>query len=293
MSEYVDLSSAANIYVHESGGEAHADWSDHEAKRLATMGAVVASVTRGDLMPLFDELGSAGTVLRFVDIGAGSDTTTEELCAEHGGIEYIALDGKQDFLDQRPTDEARKILADVGSIPSPDGHFDITFSRAVTAWQKKPKTAIAEQLRVTRLGGVAVFTEFDWTHSGATPGSEAQEAIMAARSTMMLVLTGAKFNPGFGANLGEAVAAVIAERGVEAERIEVRHELPQGDYKNIFIDAAENVLLQLKAVGRGQAAVFAGLLESCIEKIKAASSTSIRLPALVTEIVRISPQTAK
>jgi len=277
----------ANLYTAQQAQAAEAQvWSAHEAARLRTMGMLVASVTEADLAPIFTEMTPTdGTRLRFIDIGAGSDTTTEELC-DAAGVEYTALDGKEDFLEGRSTEPSRKILADVGDIPRPDGSYDVTFSRAVTAWQEHPRGSIAEQLRVTRLGGVAVFTEFDWTHSGAVAGSPGEAAIMTARSIMMLALSTAKFKPDFGAQLGKCIDEVVEGQAINAQRTEVRHDLPSGDYTALFLDAAQNVLLQLRATGRGQAAVLAGLLEDSLVKIEAAGSCLIRLPALVTQIVR-------
>lgn len=277
----------ANIYTAPPAQAAETQaWSVHEAARLRTMGAVVASVTKADLAPIFAEMTSTdGIPIQFIDIGAGSDTTTEELCGA-AGVEYTALDGKEDFLEGRSTEPSRKILADVGDIPRPDGSYDVTFSRAVTAWQEDPRGSIAEQLRVTRLGGAAVFTEFDWTHSGAVSGSPAEAAIMTARSIMMLALSTAKFKPNFGEQLGKCIDEAVKEQAITVQRTEVRHDLPAGDYTAIFLDAAQNVLLQLKATGRGQAAVLAGLLEDSLAKIEAAGSCLIRLPALVTQIVR-------
>jgi SAM-dependent methyltransferase len=264
-------------------------WEAHEARRLQTMDQLLSAVTSADLQPVFASL-PKDEPLCFLDIGAGTGATTEQLCSEASHIRYYALDVNDDFLRARPTPRTHMIQARSEALPINNGVFDITYSRAVTAWNKNPEVAIAEQLRATRLGGVAVFTEFDWTDSGVELDSDAIEACMGVRAITELVLTLGGFNVEYGAQLGTAVDRATErsdKKDIHYMRREVRHQFPAGDYRSIFLEAADNILAQLQERGRGMAETLSMMLQEYIPTIHDAEHCALRLPALVTETVTL------
>ena len=269
------------------------EWQAHEAERLRSTDAFLEEVTEADLGPILSqETTDPNDTARFLDIGAGTGSTTEKLC-DQSGVSYYPFDANRDYLQKRENeaeergDEFRGVQGRSEALPFQDGAFNITYSRAVTAWSSNPEGALEEQLRVTREGGTAVFTEFDWTHCAADPSSDALEACMTARAVIMLALTTAGFRPEYGAQLGSDIDRVAQANGLEYERVESRHELPEGDYRELFLGVADNVLLQLRKAGPGVGAMLANMLEGCVERIKFADNCSIRLPALVTQTVRV------
>lgn len=284
-----------NVYIQPSSGSE--DWQSHEAARLRSMDEFLASITATDLMPVIDSLrsGEPDAKLNFIDIGAGTGDATELLCDQEG-LTYVAFDANSAFLDKRPTDPSRKVLGrseDLVATLETAGQqpFDITYSRAVTAWNKDPNKAIEQQLRSTKLGGVAVFTEFDWRSSGIDMRSPFAAKFMQARAIMMEALTLAGFRPEYGADFGHNIDRAAERQGLIYERHETRHELPAGDYREIFLTAANTVVEQLRAVGggaAGQAHTLASLLAGLVKDISSAEQLTFRLPALVTQVVQIA-----
>lgn len=277
------MGSNYNLYERKDRG-----WEYHEASRLKTMDDFLSAVTEHDLGYAFNEAAytDSANAVSLIDIGAGTGGAIEKLCSTRG-VHYYALDVNEAFLDGRTTPSDKKILGRSEAIPRSGHSFDITFSRAVTAWSKDPRKAISEQLRVTKLGGIAIFTEFDWSSSGIDIESPMTTKLMAARAIMMTALSLAGFRPEYGAHLGCDIDSVIEEQGLRCERKEIRHELPAADYREIFLGAANTILDQLTRARTGQATVLATMLSGYIKDIQGSSPFSFKLPALVTQVMRM------
>ncbi len=273
------LTRDANLYTGAPTG-----WTGAEAGRLRRMDELLAAVTTADLAPILADASAHGPV-RLLDVGAGTGATVEDLCTAHG-VTYYALDASGPLLAARPTDPARKVLGRAEHLPLAGGTFGLTFSRAVLAWCADPRAAIREQLRVTAAGGTAVFTEFDWTRAGLTTRSQALADGMAARAAMMGALVRGGFAPGYGARLGTDVDAVTEGAGWVREQRVV--ELPAGDHRAVFLDAARTVIAHLRGMTAAPAATAAMFLESYAAAVEdPANSIELRLPALVTQLVYV------
>lgn len=280
------------------------DATDQEGQRLKTMKDLVGVVARQDLAPLFAEIteSSLDGPAELIDLGAGPDRDIEIYCRENN-IGYTAYDGNEAFLaDRRISAEQQGQIVDISRLKLgrledmsdiPDAVYDLSFSRAATAWSSDPDKTIAEQLRIT--GKTAVFTEYDWTHAGVHGvDNDAVAAGNAAKAAMVLVLESAKFQTELGAVLSERVANVAARAGFTIAQSSFRHELPEADHRALFLDAAETILGQLRMAGDGvamaKARAIAERLDKYLRIVRDAPQGSItfRLPALATEIVRIT-----
>ena len=238
--------------------------AEQETHPLRTIGDFLDEVTAEDLRDVLNGM----QPMNLLEIGAGTNKVAEELCQENN-VDYFVTDSNEESLAAHP-----------------DKSFDVTYSRVVVARSNAPEQSIAEQLRITKDGGTAIFTEFDWTRSKVTDESEVVRPYMEAKAIMMLVLNMTGFKPEFGAGLGTMIDSVTSVDDREYTRQEVRHELPEGDYRKLFLEAADNILQQLNMVGRGQAAVLATLLETCMKRVESAAPCTLRLPALVTQYVQ-------
>jgi SAM-dependent methyltransferase len=297
------VKSGANLYEHQVS----TDWERLEEDRLRLMDQFFAPVTEADLAPILSRVQTLATgegrTPEVLDIGAGTGTKTEELCRQYGAG-YSALDIHEEFLAARSTDPSRIIHASVEDIPMPSGHFDVTYNRAVDGWISKrdrpdgplvhmPQKAIAEQLRVTRDGGIAVFTEFDWNDAGAEPGSPLYSTLMHTKWVMVNSLVAAGFNPFYGATMGSEIDEVVMREGSQYERVEIRHTTPEGDHIELFMRTAKTIMVQLEAAaalgGREASAISVPLsmLRANMSLIEQAprGSLHIKLPTLVTNIV--------
>ena len=258
-------------------------WGAEEVTRLQGMDELLSAVTRARLIPL---LGLVASEARLLDIGGGTGRTVEGLCDE-AGVEYHVLDVNAEILAARSTPSERTILGRAEDIPEPDGAFDVTFSRAVTAWNPDPMRAIAEQLRVTKPGGFAVFMEFDWAKAGMAWASDAMAAGQAAKRAMMMALEAGGFKTGYGAELGSDIDAAANASDVVIDRQEQVLDFPEGDYRRIFLDAARGIVAHLKSVGVGPAATAAMFIESNAREIDDPRNAIVmRLPAIVTQTVQ-------
>jgi SAM-dependent methyltransferase len=269
-----------NLYTTTAG-----EWGAQEVERLKGMDDLLTAVTASDLAPVFEACGPGAT---FLDIGAGSGTSVEGLC-EQSGVDYFALDANPALLASRPTQNSRKILGKGESLPLVDGAVDITFSRAVTAWNGDPRAAIREQLRVTRPGGFAVFTEFDWSAAGMVAGSDALAEGEASKSALMLALILGGFKPRYGSILGSDIDAVAAESGLVYAKDEKTLSLPAGDYRRVFLDAAREIASHLNKMGeknRGAATLGASLGAYALAIEDPAKNICMRLPDIMTVIIQ-------
>lgn len=288
-----------NVYT--SSGAAAA-WEQQEGNRLRSMREYVGAVCRADLGPVFDEVQGRhpGQQLEMVDLGAGPDRGVEDFATERG-VGYTAYDGNQTYLAQRVeegTDPSSVIvgrLEDMGDIP--EAAFDISYSRAATGWSAARDHTIAEQLRIT--GDTAVFSEFNWRDASVESNEmEVESAAYLAKMAMIRILQAAGFNPLLGESLQERVATVAAAQGYVIEQHHQPRPLPPGDHREIFVESIHTILGQVQAVTNNpdssttavvNARLASGpLLEALrvFERYPQAQMT-VRLPELVTEVVRI------
>lgn len=288
--------SAANVYTDATTASG---WQEQEGNRLRSMREFVDGITRDDLTAVFADVrgDNPERPIELIDLGAGPDTGVEEFCGEQS-VGYTAYDGNEAYLQDRPTPPERTILGRLEDLSAlPDAGYDVTFSRAATAWSKDADATIAGQLRVSR--EAAVFAEYDWSSTSITSRDlDVNAAGLVARMTMIGGLEGGGFNTAFGAGLSERVARVAAAAGYTVEQVHVRHELPEGDHREIFVESARTMLAQMQAVAanpetsgarRGKVLYAAGKLLRSLEIIEKAPAGSVnfRLPALVTETAYI------
>ncbi len=291
----------ANAYV-GSKDAASPQWIEREHRRLRTMRELVGVVARRDLGPIFSEAvgQSAGRAVELIDLGAGPDLDIERYCRDNV-IGYTAYDGNESFLELRraqaqaagwPDDPARRVLGRLEDISAlADAAYDLSFSRAATAWSTDANATIAEQLRITRR--TAVFTEYDWTHAGVRgPGPDAVAAGNAAKFAMTLVLESAGFKTEFGAVLPHRLARLA---GGAFTVTSMRHELPMADHRAIFFESAEAALSLLRTASGGKDAAKAQFvaerLAHYLRFVRAAPAGSLTftLPTLVTVTARVAP----
>ncbi len=264
-------------------------WGANEAERLSKMDEFLRAITEHDVSPYIRQLQAETTndravALNMLDIGAGTGTTTEDLC-QNMGVTYYALDPNPTILaNRRITPEDQKILGRSEAMELPDNSFDMTHSRAVTGWSPKPRQSISEQIRVTREGGFAFFTEFDWSTAGADPECEVYADLMEAKAIMISALASAQFDPYYGSALSGHIDQVAKGADIELERREIIHDFPPGDHRQLFLDAAHNLYeaMREKSPTAGEG------LQILMERIRNANSVRATLPRLVTQIVRVN-----
>jgi ubiquinone/menaquinone biosynthesis C-methylase UbiE len=264
-------------------------WELEEIRRLQEMDAFLAPVTVATLGPVMDTLHpSEGKERpRLLDVGGGVGATTENLCEQYH-VEYHIADLNKRFLAFRDTPAAHKFVTHGEAIDVPDDSFDGTYSRATVAWSSDPEQSISELLRITKKdGGVATITDFDWSSARAGLDSGAMEEIMEVRAMFMAALVSQGFRPTFGAHSGERVDAVARIQGLHYERTEHHHQFPAGDHSAFLLKMVQPLLTALREKNPQAAADLADNME----KIRAASeagTVSMSLPALVTQVVRLS-----
>lgn len=272
---------APNVY---DSGLTETDWGTAEMPRLQNMDQLLAKVTRE---PLSSVLGSMPGGASLLDIGAGAGKTVEGLCAENGAS-YYALDVNAQLLAGRDTPESHKVLGRAESLPFKNGVFDVTLTRAVTGWNADPQKAIEEQLRITKLGGTAVFMEFDWAPAGMDWESKGFAAGMLAKLIMMKALSTFGFKPTYGQDLENDIDAVVARSQFDCAREGSTVVLPAGDHRGVLLDAADQISGQLlrtpKAVMLGQElASAANEIRNCPDGV-----LTVNLPAIAIHTVRKS-----
>lgn len=163
--------------------------------------------------------------------------------------------------------------------------FDVTYHFAVAPHAGRDLDAdnIADQLHMTRSGGVALFTQLDWENVHPAQDTDALAAFMKARTIMQLGLSRAGY---YGSGLGEAVRGVAAMQPGRYDIEEAMTDLPNGNYRELFLGIAEGVLERIK-VARDNSVFFAGALAKCLETIRAAEDFSVSAPRVVTVAVAI------
>lgn len=269
-----------NPYIHEQGA-----WETSEVERLKSMDALQAHVAVKDIEPVFQLAGHQ--IGSFLDIGAGTGSTARELC-QHYDVPYIALDVNSTLLGAREEGDSLRVRASSNHLPFADGAIDVTYSKAVTAWNSDPRGAIAEQLRVTKGGGMAIFTEFDWSKAGPGKYSSPEEEMLInrIRSVLMGMLQASGFRPNYGATLADEVRAVIKEKNIRGECHETVHAFPEGDHSELLIGAAESLVQGVYASGKAadeNVANILRLLEADMDAFRdLPTPPSFAVPNLVT-----------
>lgn len=221
--------------------------------------------------------------IRFVDLGLGADYSAAPL--EGRGVARFAV--RED--GHKLTDPACTVIPkESDTLPLDDQSFDITYSHTAAGWNIDPKHVINEQLRVTKLGGVAVFTELDWSTAVVDRESPLFAGGMAVRAAILEAMSLSGYQPDYGSSLGAEIDEVLAARGLVAERAEVVHQF-EGDYKELFLGAASVVIDQLAQYGdRGPAAMLRTIMAGYVARIHDEESFRLSLPAFVTQTVRIA-----
>jgi len=199
-----------------------------------------------------------------------------------GGRQLQVLDSS---LHTNPATEA--VCTATGSeynvVAGGDG-FDVTYDFAVSAVDAVAQGAtpdrIVEQLQATRSGGLALFGYVDWGSASAEQGSAASTAFQKAVD--YIVMVGMQDN-----DLGEAVQAIAAlQPGLHDVR-EARSDLPEGDYRALFLAAAWHAYARLMQE-RDSKLLEAGNLLRSIEAIERANDLVIYPPQLVTATVLVN-----
>ncbi len=250
-----------------------------EARRLREQATYYGQATKDNLGPRLGEF-MGGQLL---DIGAGTATEVQELCTANS-VGYIALDINENYLSERPPGAVGLIRARSNQLPVANNSIDITHSRATTAWSKEPEASIAEQLRVTRPGGLAVFTEFDWSEAKAAKDSPIADTINAARHIMRLALRDMGYISNYGAKLSYEVSRILTNQGITFDGEDVIYRLGQGDYRDYFLGDIKTLLSGM----RENKSSMVSTLESEMKVIENSTEPLVmNLPTLVSKIVRI------
>ncbi|HEC8330403.1 TPA: malonyl-ACP O-methyltransferase BioC [Providencia rettgeri] len=96
--------------------------------------------------------------LRVLDAGCGTGFFSQKL--KHQGHTVTALDLSSGMLDVAKSKNAADeyLCADIESIPTHSAQFDVVFSNLSIQWCENLHGALSELYRVTKRGGVIVFT---------------------------------------------------------------------------------------------------------------------------------------
>lgn len=184
-----------------------------------------------------DVIGDIASGARFLDVGAGSNTSLAANLSSKG-IEYVAFDRNKDFIKRQRAAGANAIEGDVRQMPFDDDSFDVCHARFVMAHLASDCPAAAQQiLRATKPGGRAIFMDFDWT---AASGSNTFNKIRDLLIDEML------FDADLGANLERTIQQSLA--GSSSTLATKRYVHPRMyDYRQVLnLREASNVDLKLQ-----------------------------------------------
>jgi SAM-dependent methyltransferase len=125
--------------------------------------------------------------MRVLDLGCGPGSITLGFAQVVAPGEAVGVDLQPSQIAQAQTlsvargvTNARFEVADVYSLPFPDGFFDAVFAHAVLMHLREPVRALEEVRRVLRPGGIAGVRDSDWggrIHAPMTPLLEQWYAI--------------------------------------------------------------------------------------------------------------------
>jgi len=268
-------------------------WLNAEAGRLQDMDAFFEPFTHEDLGPVIAmQKGEHPEGVSLLDIAAATSTTTEAMCDE-AGVTYYALDIDPGMLAQRKTPPGRTIISPSQAMDTVGSEtFDVTYSRAATGWSSAPRDSIAEQLRVTRDGGVAVFSEFDWSTAGADIRTQAGKAVSGAKAILQIALVEQGFRPEYGKlQLAKDIDAVAAAQRLAYVREETVHVMPVADYRAFMLNMTGQLLEGLSLFEKGMAVTMRHDLAEYIGEIEAADELEFTLPNVVTQTIQIMGRT--
>lgn len=136
-------------------------WSEHREHLGRQMAIHVES--RRPLLNLLEKHLPADSPCRFLEVGCGTALDSCLLLGRRPRAEAIAIDlahpativaGRNAAALRMPL---RVSVADLNAMPFPPAIFDLVFSQGVLEHFEQPWTAIAEQVRVLRPGGVLVI----------------------------------------------------------------------------------------------------------------------------------------
>jgi SAM-dependent methyltransferase len=92
--------------------------------------------------------------LRFLDLGAGDGRSFDKVREIRAGVDWIGLDiASSPEVRSRTRTDCTFITYDGVTIPFPDQHFDVVFSRQVFEHVRYPEKLLQEIRRVLRPGG--------------------------------------------------------------------------------------------------------------------------------------------
>lgn len=216
--------------------------------------------------------------LRVLDVSAYANPIAEATCMATGSEYWTPAMVQQAFDEQAASMAQGSYAENRQNVRSRDGDFDVTYNLALSAAdavsQSATPDAIADQLQATRSGGIAIFSQLDWGSAAAEQGSLAFAAFQKAKDYILMFSEQGK-------DLSEAVHAVAAFQPGHYEIQESRLEIPEGDYRAMFLAAAEDVLVRL--MRERNARLFdAGILNRCIETLQRAEDLIIHPPQIVT-----------
>lgn len=187
------------------------------------------------------------------------------------------------------TGQAAYRIASAGEpLPFGDRQVDVTREQGVLAFYPNQRQFISEQLRVTSM--LAVMSECDWSLMALdSTCPDVQIAGNALVTYMLSVLAQRKHNTTSGRLLPQTLTDILTDPAWRRnyERQKVVHELPRADYRDLFLGTLDGILAGQGTDMRSNPFADRDVLMEDIDTVRNAQSVSIRLPAVVTEIVQL------
>lgn len=116
---------------------------------------------------------------RVLDVGCGTGETTRHLLEHAGDVHGVDLSPAQlEGARGKPELEAATfVVADAGSLPYPDDHFDHVTSVGSIMYWEEPATVLREARRVTRPGGTILVMGFNRRRGSVDPVRTVQDVV--------------------------------------------------------------------------------------------------------------------